>query len=150
MIIACKPDELSGRTLYGMRATLWVVQTLLSLTLVGGAIWKLVTPIPRLAAVMPWMGQVSPALLYTTAVADLIGGIGVLLPSITRIKPRLSVLAAWGCAVLMAAAIVFHVSRGEVSKTPFNVLLASFALTVAWGRGSWAAIPPRRPPDTIG
>ena len=150
MIIARKPGDLTRRTSIGLNGTLWVVQVLLSLTLVGGATWKLVTPIPQLAAKMPWMGQVSPALLYTTAIADLLGGLGVLLPSVTRIKPGLSVLAAWGCVVLMAAAIVFHVSRGEANKTPFNILLAVLALVVAWGRGSWAALPPRRWPPTQG
>ncbi len=148
MIIACKSGDLSRLTSNGLRGTLWVVQALLSLTLVGGAIWKLVTPIPQLAARMPWMGQVSPALLHTTAIADLLCGLGVLLPSITRIRPWLSVPAAWGCVVLMAAAIVFHVSRGEASKTPFNILLAALAVAVAWGRGSWAAVPPRRLPPT--
>lgn len=65
-------------------------------------------------------------------------------------------LAAIGCAALMAGAIVFHVSRGEAANTPFNFLLGLLSLVVAWGRGGGLAThdPPapkeskrrRRPP----
>ena len=124
---------------------LWIVQGLLALTFVGTGIWKLATPIPQLAAMIPWAGQVSPGLVYATAVFDLLGGLGVLLPSATRIKPGLTVLAALGCAALQVSAIVFHLSRGEAANTPFNVLLVALSLFVAWGRRSRAPIAPRSP-----
>jgi uncharacterized membrane protein YphA (DoxX/SURF4 family) len=123
---------------------LWTVQVLLALTFVGGGLWKLATPIPELGAKMPWMGQVSPSLVRLTAVFDVLGGLGVLLPSATRIKPRVTVAAALGCSALMVAAILFHVSRGEAANTPFNFLLLGLALFVAWGRSSKAAIAERR------
>lgn len=113
---------------------LWVAQALLAVSFVGAGIWKLVTPIGELAAKIPWAGQVSPTFLYTTAAFDLAGGIGVLAPTLMRIKPRLTALAALGCAALQACAIVFHISRGEAANTPFNVVLVALALFVAWGR----------------
>ncbi|MBL8951338.1 MAG: DoxX family protein [Myxococcaceae bacterium] len=113
---------------------LWVVQGLLALTFVGTAIWKLVTPMGTLASMIPWVGQVSPAFFYFTTAADLAGGLGIVLPTLTRIKPPLAALAALGCAALMAGAIVFHFSRGEAANTPFNFVLAGLALFVAWGR----------------
>ena len=117
-----------------MNVALWIVQGLLALTFVGTGIWKFATPIPQLAAMIPWAGQVSPGLLYTTAFFDILGGLGVLLPTLTRIRPRLTPLAALGCAVLQACAIVFHFSRGEAVNTPFNFLLVGLSLFVAWGR----------------
>ena len=126
-----------------LRLGLWIVQSSLALTFVGTGIWKLTAPIPDLAAKMPWMGQVSPGFLYATAVFDILGGLGVLLPSVARIKPGLAVLAALGCVVLQASAIVFHVSRGEATNTPFNFLLIALSLFVAWGRRSKAPIAPR-------
>jgi hypothetical protein len=98
---------------------------------------------PELAAKIPWMGQVSPGFLDTTAVFDILAGLGVFLPSVTRIKPGLSVLGALGCAGLMAGAIVFHFSRGEAANTPFNFVLVALALFVAWGRRTKAPIAPR-------
>ena len=126
-----------------LRLGLWIVQSLLALTFVGTGIWKLTAPIPDLAAKMPWMGQVSPGFFYVTAVIDLLGGLGVLVPSVTRIKPRLTVLAAIGCAAFQTGAIVFHFRRREAANTPFNFLLIALSLFVAWGRRSKAPIAPR-------
>lgn len=116
-----------------LNVALWSVQGLLALTFVGGGLWKLATPIPELATKMPWMGEVSPGFLYLTAALDLLVGLGVVLPSLTRIQ-RLAALGALGCVALMAGAIVFHVQRGEAADTPFNFLLAALAAFVAWGR----------------
>lgn len=122
---------------------LWIAQSLLALTFVGSGIWKLLTPIPRLAAMIPWAGQVPPAFLHAIGLIDLAGGLGVLLPSLTRIKPGLTVLAALGCTLLMLFAILFHVSRGEAANTPFNFVLVALSLFVIWGRRSAAPISPR-------
>jgi uncharacterized membrane protein YphA (DoxX/SURF4 family) len=130
-VIAAQPSK-------GVAVALWIVQGLLAVTFVGAGIWKVATPIPRLAAMIPWAGQVSPGLLYTTAIVDFLGGLGLLLPSATRIKPGLTVLAALGCIALQASAIVFHFSRGEAANTPFNFLLVALLLFVAWGRHSRA------------
>ncbi len=126
-----------------LHVALWLVQGFLALTFTGGGLWKLATPIPELASKMPWMGQVAPGLLYATAAVDILGGLGVVLPSLTRVKPGLTVLAALGCVALQACAVVFHVSRGEADKTPFNFLLILLALVVAWGRHTRARIEPR-------
>ncbi len=117
-----------------MNIALWVVQALLALTFVGTGVWKLATPVADLASKMPWMGQVSPGFLYLTAALDVLCGLGVLLPTLTRIKPGLAVLGALGCVGLMLGAVVFHVSRGEAANTPFNFVLIALALFVAWGR----------------
>jgi uncharacterized membrane protein YphA (DoxX/SURF4 family) len=139
-------DRRSGGTTRPSKALdigLWVVQVLLSLSFVGGGLWKLGTPVAELAAKMPWMGQVSPDFLYATALFDILGGLGVLVPSVTRIKPGVTVLAALGCVALMACAIGFHFSRGEAASTPFNFFLVALALFVAWGRYSKVPIAPR-------
>src|SRR5829696_1398924 len=128
----------------GLNAALWLVQSLLSLTFVSTGLWKLATPAAELAAKMPWMGQVSSSFLYATAFFDILGGLGIVLPSVTRIKPGVAVLGALGCAALMMGAIVFHFSRGEAENTPFNFLLIALSLFVAWGRHKRAPIAPRR------
>src|SRR4051812_44557593 len=92
--------------------SLWVVQALLGALFVGTGVWKLLTPTTQLAAMIPWAGQVSKGFLVAIAIVDLAGGIGVVLPALVRIKPGLSVMAALGCALLQACAIVFHFSRG--------------------------------------
>jgi hypothetical protein len=127
-------DAGQPRSSGGLNAGLWVVQALLSLTFAGGAAWKLATPLSTIAAMMPWAGQVSPAFFYFTAGVDLAGGLGIVLPSLTGIKPGLVVPAALGCVALQICAIVFHLSRGEAANTPLNFVLVALALFVAWGR----------------
>lgn len=133
-------NESTGR---GTRIGIWVAQALLGLLFVGTGVWKLATPIDHLAAMIPWAGQVSPGFLRLTAALDLAGGVGIVLPSLTRVAPRVAVLAAVGCALLQVCAIVFHVSRGEGASTPFNVVLVAMASFVAWGRLVRAPITPR-------
>jgi hypothetical protein len=126
-----------------LRTSLWVVQALLSVLFSGAGLWKLFTPIPKLAAMIPWAGQVPEAFLHAIGVVDLCGGIGILLPALTRIKPGLTVLAALGCAALQVCAIVFHISRGEAARTPFNFVLVALSVFVYWGRHFRAPIQPR-------
>ena len=126
-----------------LRFVLWVVQALLFLTFAGTGVWKLVTSVAELGATFPWMGQVPVAFLRATGVVDLLGGLGVLLPSATRLKPGLTVAAALGCAALQVCAIVFHVTRGEAANTPFNFLLLGLSLFVAWGRRVKVPVRPR-------
>jgi len=117
-----------------LHLSLWAVQALLGVLFIATGVWKLLTPVPKLAAMIPWAGQVPEGFLQATAVIDLLGGIGVLLPALVRIKPGLTIMAALGCALLQVCAIIFHVSRAEVLNTPFNFLLVGLSLFVAWGR----------------
>jgi hypothetical protein len=126
--------------------TLWTLQTVFFLLYAGTAVWKLATPPDELAGMIPWAGDVPWSFLAATALVDLAGGLGVLLPSVTRITPWLAPVAAGGLAALQASAIVFHVVRGEAADTPFNVVLLVLALVALWGRGRRAPIVPRRRP----
>ena len=126
-----------------LHLSLWAVQALLGVLFIATGVWKLLTPVPKLAAMIPWAGQVPEGFLQATAVIDLLGGIGVLLPALVRIKPGLTITSALGCALLQACAIIFHLSRGEVLNTPFNFLLVGLSLFVAWGRRYRAPIPAR-------
>ncbi|MBN9686995.1 MULTISPECIES: DoxX family protein [unclassified Corallococcus] len=133
----------SAKPSRALHVGLWVAQALLGLTFVGSGIWKALTPLPELAAMIPWAGQVPPAFLYFIVLVDLAGGLGVVLPSLTRVKPGLTVLAALGCALLQVSAIGFHFSRGEAANTPFNFFLVALSLFVCWGRWNRAPIRPR-------
>jgi hypothetical protein len=117
-----------------LKASLWVAQALLSALFISIAYQKILTPIPELTKMMPWTGQYSVIFVRITGLVDLAGGLGILLPALTRILPRLTVLAALGCSVLQLFAIMFHLSRGEASVIPLNLVLLSLSLFVLWGR----------------
>jgi len=128
---------------HALHVSLWVVQALLGALFVATGMWKLLTPIAKLAAMIPWAGEVSTSFLVSIAIIDFLGGVGVVLPALARVKPGLTVLAALGCALLQICAIVFHLSRGEGANTPFNFVLVALSLFVAWGRHYRAPISPR-------
>ncbi|WP_138994669.1 DoxX family protein [Larkinella sp. C7] len=125
-----------------LHSILWITQALLALLFIGTGIFKLVTPVSTIAGMWPWAGEY-PDLLRVTGVFDLAGGIGLILPAFTGIRPGLTVWAALGCAALQVSAIVFHFSRGEAANTPFNFVMLAFVLFVFWGRGMKASINPR-------
>ncbi|MBX0290525.1 DoxX family protein [Hymenobacter sp. HSC-4F20] len=118
-----------------LHVSLWLVQALLSLLFIGTGIFKLFTPISTLATMWPWAGE-QPGLVPVTAVADLLGGLGLAGPALARMRPQqLTRLAALGCALLQLCAIAFHFARGEQANTPFNFVLLVLAVFVWWGRG---------------
>ncbi|EEA02588.1 conserved hypothetical protein [Burkholderia sp. H160] len=89
-------------------------------------------------------GQVSPAFLRCMGLIDALGGIGILLPALTRIQPRLTVWAAFGCSLLQVSAIVFHVSRAEAQVIPLNLVLLALFTFILWGRVRKIPISSRR------
>ncbi|MBQ1082372.1 DoxX family protein [Nocardiopsis sp. B62] len=122
----------------GLNTTLWVAQWALALVFVGGGVWKLATPLAQVAEVFPWVGETPLPLFLVTSVLDVLGGLGVLLPALTRVLPGVTVLAAAGCAGLQVSAIAFHLLRGETDVL-FNVVVLVLAVLVAWGR--WTRVP---------
>lgn len=112
---------------------LWAVQLLLALFFVWGGYTKLATPADALAKMIPWTAE-HPLLTLVTGWADLLGGLGILLPSLTRIQPRLTALAAAGLLLLQGLALGFHLLRGELAVLPMNAVLIGLVLFVLWGR----------------
>ena len=138
--VAARPAQQPRRAL---SIALWMAQVLLAgMFLMTGAM-KLSQPISALAAQLPWVTSVPAALVRLIGTAELAGALGLLLPSLTRIQPRLTVLAALGLIVVMLLASAFHLSRGEGAMLPMNLALAAFAAFIAWGRSKAAPIAPR-------
>ncbi len=120
--------------------TLWAAQVLLALAF-GVAGWmKVSTPLVELVKSMPDMAAMSGGLVRFIGIAELAGAIGLLLPSLTRIAPDLTPLAAIGLATIMVLATLFHISRGEFSAISVTLTLGALAVFVAWGRTRRAPI----------
>lgn len=123
-----------------MNMLLWIAQILLSTSLIWAAGIKLFQPIEQLEIMWPWTGDVSPEFVRFTGVIDLLGALGVILPTLLRFKPVLAPIAAIGIVLLMIAASIFHISRGEGSQIGFNIVFAGIAAFVAYGRLKVAVI----------
>jgi putative oxidoreductase len=127
----------------GWHIGLWIVQGLVGAAFIMGGLMKATMPVAELAGNAVWAADVPLALLRFIGVAEFAGGLGLILPAATRIRPGLTPLAGAGLAVVMALAFVFHIPRGEFDALPVNLALGGLAALVAWGRLRKAPIPPR-------
>lgn len=122
-----------------MNSSVWIAQTLLAVTFIWAGFMKIFQPdsLP-----FPWIRD-NADLALITGVIDLLAGIGIMLPALLRIKPKLTIYAAYGTIVLMIAASVFHISRGEAKDIGFNIFVIVLAAFTAWGRQKKAPLTPK-------
>ncbi len=94
---------------------------------------KLFTPHDALAAQMAWVNlpAIAPKLI---GLLEVLGGLGFILPSLLRIKPWLTPLAALGLCLLMAGAFLTHIVLGEYSMSALSLIMGLLSAFVAWGR----------------
>ncbi len=123
--------------------SLWVAQVLLGSMFIMFGAMKALQPIDHLSPMMPWVNDAPSALVRFIGISEVLGGIGLLLPALLRIKPILTPFAALGLALIQVLAAIFHISRGETSLIGMNFVLLSIALFIVWGRMKKAPIEPK-------
>lgn len=126
-----------------VNVVLWIAQVLLAMMFIMAGLMKATQPIEALAESLPWVTSTSSGLVRFIGFSELLGGLGLLIPSIFRFKPFLTVWAGLGLALVMILAAVFHATRGEFPNIGMNVVLLGLALFVAWGRSKKAPILPK-------
>jgi uncharacterized membrane protein YphA (DoxX/SURF4 family) len=102
-----------------INVAIWIVQVLLACLFLfaGGA--KLVLPIAEMTKQFPLPGQ----FLRFLGVVELAGAVGLILPSLLRIRPYLTPLAAGGLVIVMSGATAISMAGGTVAPAipPFIV-----------------------------
>jgi len=116
-----------------MNILLWVLQVLLGIYFFVTGIVHFIVP-PGLPAPMAWMYELPPILHYFSGMAEILAGLGLILPGLTRIQTRLTPLAALGLVLVMIGAAIWHVMRGEFASIVMNIILMGLAAFVAYGR----------------
>ena len=92
---------------------------------------------------MSWLYDLSDTQHLISGIAEILGGLGLILPMVTSLPSNITVLAAIGLLVLMIAAIVFHLGRDEASNVPINVINAAVMAYIAYGRARLAPMTSR-------
>ncbi|MBL7901137.1 MAG: DoxX family protein [Bacteroidia bacterium] len=131
------------KTSKAMHISLWVVQALLAAMFLMSGFMKASMPVEKLSAMLPWATSVPVALIKFIGLSELLGGLGLILPSLLRFKPTLTIWAGLGLATIMLLAIPFHISRGETPLIGMNAMFMILSLFVAWGRSKKAPILPK-------
>ena len=117
---------------------LWILQVLLAALFIFGGGFKLVASPEQMA------GPVAMPILFLRFIGlmELLGGLGLILPSLLRIKPVLTPLAALGLVIIMIGAVVVTLPAGFA--TALMPLVTGLLLAfVAYGRWRLAPIPDR-------
>jgi hypothetical protein len=114
---------------------LWTAQIVAGAMYLAAGVMKATRPIPQLAGMMKWPGDVQPGFVRFIGGVDAAAGLGLILPMATGILTLLTPLAALGSVVLQVLAIGFHGRRGETRMTlGMNLLLLLLSAFVLWGR----------------
>ncbi len=117
-----------------MNSILWILQGLLALVfLITGAI-KIIRPKEQLVAQMGWVEEVSQPVVRLIGFVEILGAVGLILPSLTGIMPWLTPLAAAGLALTMVGAALTNYRRKELPMIGLNSVLLVMILIVAVGR----------------
>jgi uncharacterized membrane protein len=115
-----------------MNTTLWILQGLLGAMFTLAGLLKTLTPREKLLGKMPWVSDFDSGQIRLIGLAELLGGIGLVVPWWTGILPILTPLAALGLTAIMLGAVQTHRRRHEPLAPALP--LALFVAVVGIGR----------------
>jgi uncharacterized membrane protein YphA (DoxX/SURF4 family) len=119
---------------------LWIIQILLALLFLFAGGTKLVLPIEVLKSMgSPNQVQLPGLLLRFIGVCEVLGALGLILPSLLRIRPGLTPLAAAGLVIIMIGATVLTMIGDGVGAAVVPLVTVLLAAFVAYGR--WRLAP---------
>jgi DoxX-like protein len=119
---------------------LWTVQALLALVFLFGGVVKLIVPPDALYQMVPLPTE----FVRFIALCETLGAIGLILPSLLRIQPRLTPLAAAGLVIIMTGATALSPGlTGESASAIMPLVLGLGAAFVAFGRSRLVPLTPR-------
>lgn len=124
-----------------MNIVLWVVQVLLAVAFLAHG-WLFLSPPPEIAVQMN--ASLPRWFQLFLGVAEVLAGVGLTLPGLTRILPWLVTWAAVGIMIVTLSATVLHLVRGEMSSAAITLVLLAMATFVAYMRHRVLPIGARR------
>lgn len=119
-----------------MNVGLWVLQVLLGLFMaVASGLPKLIIPVEMLPMPIPIPGP----LLVFIGVAEIAGGLGLILPGLVKVRPGLTPLAAAGLGLVAIGGMAYQLAAGEPGNAIFALVIAVLCAVVGYGR--WQVAP---------
>ena len=117
-----------------MNIVLWICAGLLAAMFLLAGLMKVTMPKEKLLPTMKWAQPWSVPQLRALGTVEVLGAIGLILPRALSIAPVLTPLAAVGCAIVMAGAVVTHIRMKDYKGTGMPLVLLVLAIVVAAGR----------------
>jgi hypothetical protein len=120
-----------------MNIVLWIIQVLLALLFLFAGGTKLVLPSEALKS----MGSLPVLFLRFIGVCEALGGLGLILPGLLRIRPGVTPLSAAGLTIIMIGAVVVSVMDHGIGAAVVPLVTGLLTAFVAYGR--WKVAPLR-------
>ena len=124
-----------------MNIILWILQVLLGLLFIFAGVMKFVMSVAEMNAQAPV--ALPGILLHFIGICEILGGLGLILPSLLRIEPRLTSLAALGLAIIMVGATVITFMGPMKVAAAYPLTICLLCLFVAYGRWRVKPISPK-------
>lgn len=118
-----------------MNRLLWLIQGLLALLFLFAGGTKLVMS----AAELPAQTPLPVDFFRLIGVLEILGGLGLVLPGMLRIRPALTALAAAGLTIIMIGAVILTISTMGIAMAALPLVTGLLLLFVAYGR--WRLAP---------
>lgn len=125
-----------------MNIFLWVLQIIMGGYFITTAFMHFTLP-PDLPGPMTWMYELPIWLHYLSGSAELLGGLGLILPGLAKVQPRLTPLAAAGLVLVMSAAMIYHITQSEFQNLFMNIVLGALLAVIAYRRWGPNPLPER-------
>jgi len=118
-----------------LNAALWIVQGILAALFLFAGSTKLILPIEVLVSMGSPNQIVLPGwFLRFIGVAEVLGAIGLILPRLLRMRPRLTPLAAMGLVIIMIGATLLTLATDGLAPALLPMVVGFLASFVAYRR----------------
>lgn len=118
-----------------MNIALWILQVLLAALFLFAGGTKLALPIDVLTSMgSPNQVHLPALLLRFLGVCEVVGALGLILPSVLRIRPALTPLAAAGLVIIMIGATVLTIIGDGIGAAMIPFVVGVLCVFVAYGR----------------
>ena len=119
-----------------MNVAYWIIASLLAAFYLYGGVLKAVRSRDGLRPMMAWVDSTPMPAVRAIGLVEVLGAIGLVLPPLTGIAPRLALAAALGFVVLQLGAIPVHLRLGD-RRLALNVTLLLAAVATGWLATTW-------------
>ncbi len=119
-----------------MKYALWIVQGLLAALFLFAGVMKLVMPIEAMTREI----QMPGLFLRFIGVCEVLGGLGLILPPLLKIRPGLGAIAALGLLIIMLGAIVITLRSAAPAQAAIPLATAALLAWVAYTRRRPASV----------
>ncbi len=123
-----------------MNVLLWVLQGLVGLLFLFSGGTKLVMSTEAMQKMSPPNSIMLPGwFVKFIGVMEILGGLGLILPGLTKIRRNLTPISAIGLLIIMIGAVVITIMGPGVGAAILPFVVGILCAVIAYGRRDWFA-----------